>query len=80
MHAEDTEEHDDKLRCFRDKFLGSFTAMLSLGGRNKRGLVVYNTGSRGAHTESQNVGGWKGPLGIRQSNPLSKQGHPEQAA
>ena len=31
-------------------------------------------------TESQNVRGWKGPLGIPQSNPLPKQGHPEQAA
>jgi len=31
-------------------------------------------------TESQNVQGWKGPLWVTQSNPLLKQGHPEQAA
>ena len=31
-------------------------------------------------TESQNVGGWQGPLWITQSNPLLKQGHPERAA
>ena len=31
-------------------------------------------------TESQNGRGWKGPLWITQSNPLPKQGHPEQAA
>ena len=31
-------------------------------------------------TESQNGRGWQGPLGITQSNPLPKQGHPEQAA
>ena len=31
-------------------------------------------------TESQNVRGWKGPLWVTQSNPLPKQGHPEQAA
>jgi len=31
-------------------------------------------------TESQNGGGWKGPLWVTQSNPLPKQGHPEQAA
>ena len=31
-------------------------------------------------TESQNGRGWKGPLEITQSNPLPKQGHPEQAA
>ena len=29
---------------------------------------------------SQNVGGWKGPLWVTQSNPLPKQGHPQQAA
>jgi len=29
---------------------------------------------------SQSVGGWKGPLGIPQLNPLPKQGHPQQAA
>ena len=29
---------------------------------------------------SQNVRGWKGPLWVTQSNPLPKQGHPEQAA
>ena len=32
------------------------------------------------HTESQNVRGWKGPLWVTQSNPLPKQGHPEQGA
>jgi len=31
-------------------------------------------------TESQNVRGWQGPLWVTQSNPLPKQGHPEQAA
>jgi len=31
-------------------------------------------------TESQNGRGWKGPLWVTQSNPLPKQGHPEQAA
>jgi len=31
-------------------------------------------------TESQNGEGWKGPLWVIQSNPLPKQGHPEQAA
>ena len=31
-------------------------------------------------TESQNGGGWKGPLWVTQCNPLPKQGHPEQAA
>jgi len=31
-------------------------------------------------TESQNVRGWKGPLWVTQSNPLPKQGHPEQVA
>jgi len=31
-------------------------------------------------TESQNVGGWQGPLWVTQPNPLPKQGHPEQAA
>jgi len=38
--------------------------------------------SGGIHriTESQNVRGWKGPLWVTQSNPLPKQGHPEQAA
>jgi len=30
-------------------------------------------------TESQNGRGWKGPLWVTQSNPLPKQGHPEQA-
>ena len=33
-----------------------------------------------APTESQNVQGWQGPLWVTQSNPLPKQGHPEQAA
>jgi len=33
-----------------------------------------------AHIESQNVRGWKGPLWDIHSNPLPKQGHPEQAA
>ena len=32
------------------------------------------------HTESQHGRGWKGPLWVIQSNPLPKQGHPEQAA
>jgi len=31
-------------------------------------------------TESQHGRGWKGPLWVIQSNPLPKQGHPEQAA
>ena len=31
-------------------------------------------------SESQNGRGWKGPLWVTQSNPLPKQGHPEQAA
>ena len=31
-------------------------------------------------TESQNGGGWQGPLGVPQPNPLPKQGHPEQGA
>ena len=31
-------------------------------------------------TESQNGGGWKGPLWVTQPNLLLKQGHPEQAA
>jgi len=31
-------------------------------------------------TESQKVGGWKGPLWVTQSNPLPKQGHLQQAA
>jgi len=31
-------------------------------------------------TGSQNGWGWKGPLWVTQSNPLPKQGHPEQAA
>ena len=31
-------------------------------------------------TESRNVRGWQGPLWVTQSNPLPKQGHPEQAA
>jgi len=30
--------------------------------------------------ESQNDQSWKGPLWVTQSNPLPKQGHPEQAA
>ena len=31
-------------------------------------------------TESQHGRGWQGPLWLNQSNPLPKQGHPEQAA
>ena len=31
-------------------------------------------------TESQHGRGWQGPLWVTQSNPLPKQGHPEQAA
>jgi len=31
--------------------------------------------SRIFHTESQNGGGWKGPLWVTQPNPLPKQGH-----
>jgi len=31
-------------------------------------------------TESQNGWSWKGPLWVTQSNPLPKQGHPQQAA
>jgi len=31
-------------------------------------------------TESQNGGGWKGPLWVTQSNALPKHSHPEQAA
>ena len=31
-------------------------------------------------TESRNGRGWQGPLWVTQSNPLPKQGHPEQAA
>ena len=31
-------------------------------------------------TESQHGWGWKGPLWVTQPNPLTKQGHPEQAA
>jgi len=31
-------------------------------------------------TESHHGRGWKGPLWGTQSNPLPKQGHPEQAA
>jgi len=31
-------------------------------------------------TESQHGRGWKGPLWVTQSNPLPKQGHPQQAA
>ena len=31
-------------------------------------------------TESQNGRGWQGPLWLTQSNPLPKQGHPQQAA
>ena len=34
----------------------------------------------GTSSESQNGSGWKGPLWVTQSNPLPKQGHPEQAA
>ena len=30
--------------------------------------------------ESQDGGGWQGPLWVTQSNPLPKQGHPQQAA
>jgi len=30
--------------------------------------------------ESQDGRGWQGPLWVTQSNPLPKQGHPEQAA
>jgi len=33
----------------------------------------------GSTEESQNGRGWKGPLWVTQSNPLPKQGHPEQA-
>ena len=33
-----------------------------------------------AATESQTGRGWQGPLGVTQTNPLPKQGHPEQAA
>ena len=36
--------------------------------------------SRSDSTESQHGRGWKGPLGIPQSNLLPKQGHPQQAA
>jgi len=36
--------------------------------------------NRTRFTESQNVRGWKGPLGIIWSNPLPKQGHLQQAA
>ena len=36
--------------------------------------------SLGCPTESQNGRGWKGPLWVTQSNPLPKQGHPQQAA
>jgi len=37
--------------------------------------------SRGIiESESQNGGGWQGPLWVTQPNPLPKQGHPEQAA
>ena len=31
-------------------------------------------------TESQHGQGWQGPLGVTQSNPMPKQGHPAQAA
>ena len=34
----------------------------------------------GIITESQHGRGWQGPLWVTQSNPLPKQGHPEQAA
>jgi len=34
----------------------------------------------GLITESQHGRGWQGPLWVTQSNPLPKQGHPEQAA
>jgi len=37
-------------------------------------------GVPGTVTESQNFRGWQGPLWVTQSNPLPKQGHPEQAA
>ena len=36
--------------------------------------------NQGPGSESQHGRGWQGPLGIPQSHPLPKQGHPEQAA
>jgi len=56
--------------------------------RMKTLLVEQGVGKRhlkrfcrsGTDIESQNSGGWKGPLWVIQSNPLPKQGHPEPAA
>jgi len=57
-------------------------------GCGQRGLVSLRAGKKRKQmkgcslqiTESQNGRGWKGPLWVTQSNPLPKQGHPEQAA
>ena len=53
--------------------LGCFPAGLFEGG----GADCWG---RGNFTESQSGRGWKGPLWVTQSNPLLKQGHPEQGA
>ena len=54
---------------------------LLLGGSiHERGRYNSEPGVSWLLTESQNSRGWKGPLWVIQSNPLPKQGHPEQAA
>ena len=44
------------------------------------GLLLHSMSLPIPHRITQNVWGWKRPLWVTQSNPLPKQGHPEQAA
>jgi len=48
--------------------------------QGRRGARDGKDGAAHRITESQNDRGWKGPLWVTQSNPLPKQGHPQQAA
>ena len=49
--------------------------------QKQQGLITKSSrSSLNRSHRSQNVQGWKGPLGITQPNPLPKQRHPEQAA
>ena len=63
-----------------------FATWLCFGGRYRRGTDTTWAARRDTAavthriSESQHGGGWQGPLWVTQSNPLPKQGHPEQAA
>ena len=45
-----------------------------------RSSEIKPSGQHFLKGESQHGRGWQGPLWVTQSNPLPKQGHPEQAA